>query len=74
MFFKATLTQKEVTPPENGWCDCGHRAPETFKRSGANSPKEPTKFFKLTSDNGKCNGVYCEPCLVIAHYISKKGK
>ena len=70
MFVSIDLTQEEVDPPHNRWCACGHIAPEMYKRSGINSISEPTKFFKVFNKN--INAIYCEPCLVIAHWLSQK--
>lgn len=63
---KPDLSFKEVSAPPNGWCHSGHVAPSVFKRDPAKEP-EPTKFFQAASLVGSINGVYCEPCLIIAH-------
>ena len=70
------LVQKEVTHPPNRWCQSGHVAPDVFRRGGATSQEEPTRFFQVSSNaDSKVNGVYCEPCLIVAHAHarSKKG-
>ena len=70
---RANLTLKEVDRPHDGVCDCGHVAPEEFRRNGSDSEAEPTKFFKCS---GLINGVYCEPCLIIINHMArlKKGQ
>lgn len=70
---EADLVQKEVDPPVNGWCSCGHKAPPTYKRSGPDSPSEPTRFFLVTAKDG-LSKIYCEPCLVIAHWMAQQKK
>lgn len=69
---KADLIQKEIDRPIDGWCSSGHKAPEMFKRQGPDGPEEPTKFFKLSSDN--ISGIYCEPCLIVAHFVAAQKK
>jgi hypothetical protein len=72
MFTRADLTVKEVPSPANLCCRSGHVAPETFRREGMLGPDEPTKFFHVVSNqNPEINGVYCEPCLIIANAMSK---
>ena len=74
MFLDADLEQIEVDPPHDHWCASGHQAPTLFKREGPSSNAEPTKFF-LVKGKG-IQGIYCEPCLIIAHHMSnlqKKG-
>lgn len=73
--FIADLTQEEVETPRERWCAAGHQAAETFRRTGPDSPAEPTKFFLVTGHG--IHGIYCEPCLVIAHHMAqlkKQGK
>lgn len=72
MHKKADLTQREVEPPFNKWCACGHVAPEMFRRSGPGSPEEPIRFFQVSGQG--LNGIYCEPCLIIANFMSQKEK
>jgi len=75
MFGEVDLEQREIDPPTNRWCSCGHEAPAMFRRSGPNSPQEPTRFFMVSNKDGFL-GNYCEMCLVIAHHIAqckKKG-
>lgn len=69
---KADLVQREVDKPINGWCASGHCAPEMFKRQGADSPPEPTRFF-LVKGHG-IDAIYCEPCLIVANYIKMQQK
>lgn len=68
---KATITYKEIEPPDNRYCCTGHVAPEKFKRN-PNGEKEPTKFFHVTGDERFPHGVYCEPCLIIANFLAKQ--
>ncbi len=70
--FNADLIQEEVEPPDDMRCSGGHIAAPFFRRSGPLSAEEPTKFFKLTHKTADIDGVYCEPCLVVAHFIAKK--
>lgn len=69
---EADLVQREVDAPLNRWCACGHCAPETFRRMGGNSPAEPTRFFMVTGRG--MSGIYCEPCLILANYLSHQKK
>lgn len=72
MSFDANLVQKEVDAPSNNWCASGHEAPKQFRRSGPGSMEEPTKFFHVVGHG--INGIFCEPCLVIAHHMAKEQK
>ncbi len=65
---EADLVQRQVDPPINRWCACGHCAPETFRRDGADSPAEPTRFFAVSGHG--IEAIYCEPCLILANYIT----
>lgn len=69
---EAGFVQREIEPPLHKWCSSGHKAPDMFRRAGANSPLEPIRFYEVTSD--QINGIYCEACLIIAHHISKMKK
>lgn len=74
MFARPDLTVKEVEAPYSFVCRSGHTAPTVFQRD-QNLPAEPTKFFSVDSDvNPHVNGVYCEPCLIVAHAMSDKNK
>jgi hypothetical protein len=73
MFLEADLIQDEVSAPINKWCSSGHAAPEFFKRGGADSPAEPTKFFSVIS-KGEYLGTFCEPCLMIAGWLKNVRK
>lgn len=66
------LTIKEVVTPQGRWCRSGHVAPENFRRDPDKDP-EPTKFFQVSSKTTG-NGVYCEPCLVVAHAMAREKK
>lgn len=57
------------------WCDSGHKAPELFRRTGPESPEEPTRFFRVCCSS--LTGIYCEPCLIVANHmgrLKKQGK
>lgn len=69
---KPDLTIKQVETPPSRWCCSGHFAPETFKLYGNDGPEAPTRFFYITGHG--INGIYCEPCLCIANYISQQKK
>jgi hypothetical protein len=69
------LTVAEVDPPASRYCASGHTAPVTFRREGANTPELPTRFFQITAvDRPAVNGIYCEPCLMIANALADKKK
>ena len=72
--FDADVDEVQVDPPYNRWCASGHQAPEQFRRGGPNSPLEPTRFFMVTCKNKEINGIYCEPCLFIAHWMAQQKK
>jgi hypothetical protein len=72
MFLEADLIQKETDNPHNNWCASGHQAPAMFRRAGPGSPEEPIRFFEVTGHG--INGIYCEPCLIIAHWAAKQQK
>ena len=70
---KADLTFKETPAPHGRWCKSGHEAPATFHRDGTGAPAQPTKFFQVSSDaRPEVNGVYCEPCLIIANAMQRR--
>lgn len=69
-----TITYKEVDPPEGLICDCGHVAPELFKRDGPGANAIPTKFFRVRGLNGSISGTYCEPCLIVINYVASQKK
>jgi hypothetical protein len=72
---EADVIQEQVEAPLNGWCACGHVAAKTFKRGGADTPAEPTRFFLISGKvDREIKGIYCEPCLVIANYLSRLKK
>lgn len=68
---KPDLTYKQVEMPSNRWCASGHIAPEEFKTEENGEPK-PTRFFHVIG-NG-INNIYCEPCLIVANYLSRQNK
>jgi hypothetical protein len=70
--FRTDMTVKEVMPPPGLYCRSGHTAPEMFRRAGTKAPEEPTKFFQIShSTQPNVDGVYCEPCLIVANAMSK---
>lgn len=72
MIPKADFAAKEVPTPINHWCKSGHQAPATFRRGGTLAAEEPTKFFSVISRQlPEINGVYCEPCLIIANAMQR---
>ncbi len=70
--FNIDISEVEVDPPFNKWCASGHVAGETYRRSGPDSPAESTRFFLVKA--GEINSIFCEPCLVVANYISQLKK
>lgn len=75
MTIQADLTIEEVDAPMNHWCSTGHVSAATFRREGAGTPALPTRFFKVSSNKAPMsNGVYCEPCLMVANAIKKMKK
>lgn len=67
------LTLKEVLAPHGRWCASGHTAVESWSREGPGTAPSMTRFFQVSSDqNHVVNGVYCEPCLVIANAQARK--
>jgi hypothetical protein len=70
--FDADLVQDEVDPPLQHWCCSGHYAPLMFRRSGPSSVEEPTRFFHVKGHG--IDGIFCEPCLIVAHHISNLQK
>jgi hypothetical protein len=72
MLPKADLVVKEVPSPHGLWCKSGHSAPTEFHRDGEKGEAQPTRFFQIASNaNPQVNGVYCEPCLVLAHAMQR---
>ena len=72
MLPKADLVIREVSPPHEFWCKSGHKAPAEFHREGERQPAQPTKFFQIKSKaHPEANGIYCEPCLVIANAMQR---
>lgn len=63
------LTIKQVSIPYERWCASGHFAVEKFKNFDLNE-ELPTRFFQVTSE--KISGIYCEPCLILANFLSRK--
>lgn len=70
--FDIDISETEVDAPFNKWCASGHVAGETYRRSGPDSPAEPTRFFLVQAND--IHAIYCEPCLVVANYISRLKK
>lgn len=72
MFEKEDLTIKEVNPPCNLWCSSGHKSAEFFCPDDPNKKDIPTRFFKIKHAN--VEGIYCEPCLIVANHIAAQKK
>lgn len=72
VFDEADQTISEVENHVGGWCDSGHQAPELFRQAGPGSPELPTRFFLVK--NRQIEGIFCEPCLIIANHIAKLKK
>ena len=72
MFGHADIVISETDPPINGLCASGHKAPETFRREGPDSPELPTRFFHVHTPT--LSGIYCEPCLIIANHTARLKK
>ena len=73
MQFRPGMTVKEVSTPPNLYCKSGHTAPERWRRAGTKAPEEPTKFFQVScNDHPDVEGVYCEPCLVVANAMVQR--
>lgn len=72
MILDADLTQREVDMPHDRWCASGHCAPILFRRSGPGSLEEPIKFFRVIGHG--TDGIYCEPCLIVAHWMATQQK
>lgn len=67
---KFDTTYKEVDPPDNMWCDCGHVAPKTFRRNGPDSEPLPTRFWRVVGKG--FDQTICEPHLVLLNYLIKR--
>lgn len=62
------LTFRECDAPINHWCDSGHQAPELFAAEPGDK-ETATRFFRAS---GKVQGIFCEPCLILATWISRQ--
>ncbi len=72
MHFRPDMTVKEVLAPPGLYCRSGHTAPKMFRRAGTKAPEEPTKFFQVSCRaQPHVEGVYCEPCLIVANALAK---
>lgn len=76
MLFDADFTVNEVPALDARGCEsCASRGavpPLAWEREGVGKGLERTRFFKLNSQgNPSVNGVYCEPCLVVARAMSR---
>lgn len=64
MILAADLTIKEVSEPGSQRCASGHEA------SGMSYQNKSVRWFRVSSvKNPKVNGIYCEPCLIIANAL-----
>jgi len=65
---RVQFSAKEVPAPPQRWCHSGHFAPEVFAREGPGTEPQPTRFFSVVARaTPAVNGVYCEPCLILAN-------
>ena len=62
---KEDIITREVDAPQGRWCSSGHFAPEKFQ-------DKPTRFFAVSSSIAPIDGVYCEPCLIVANHVARK--
>lgn len=72
-FDEPDITISEIDNHVGSWCDSGHKAPTLFRRTGPDSPEEPIRFFQVNIFE-KINGIYCEPCLIVANHVSRLKK
>jgi len=73
--FEADLIINQVQAPYDCWCRSGHVSPKEFRRGGPETELLLTRFFQVTSKkNSNVDGIYCEPCLIVANAISNKKK
>lgn len=77
MTLKADLTLKEVARPASGRCASGHGVPppsDPLGRFPRNDGDEPTpiRFFRVVG-HGQ-DGVFCEPCLIVANHLAQRKK
>lgn len=67
---KPDFIVKEITQPHGLWCKSGHVAAPTHQREPL-LPATPTRFFRVKSDKmPEVSGIYCEPCLMVAHAMA----
>lgn len=64
----ADIIFEQIDEPINRFCASGHEAPELFRNAGPESPATPTRFFMVKHRD--MQGIYCEPCLIVANYIA----
>lgn len=69
---EADIVFEQVDEPLNRWCASGHVGPLFFRQAGPGSPELPTRFFLVKHRD--VQGVYCEPCLVIANHMARLKK
>jgi len=71
---KTDLTIKQVNPPQDYWCKSGHVASATFLQKESNK-QVSTRFFQVISKKRPAvDGIYCEPCLIIANDMANSKK
>lgn len=66
--FVLDVVFKEVDPPNDLMCECGHQAPTKFKRNGPDSESLPIRFWHMKGK--EVNKVICEPCMIIINYLA----
>lgn len=75
MIGKPDFVIDEVVEPPGALCSSGHVAPKSWSKRGPGTPLEPTLFYRVVSiKDSKVNGVYCEPCLMIANAMAREKK
>ena len=78
MLGEAQLVFRAVDAPLTGWCSSGHRVPPPsdpkglWSREGPGGPMEPIRFFQASGKG--LDGIYCEPCLVVANALAQENK
>ena len=63
------ITFRETTKPDSGLCRSGHTAVDMMFQG------KPVRWFQMTcTETPEIDGVYCEPCLVVANYLKAQKK
>jgi hypothetical protein len=74
MLGDAQLVFRAVDAPLTGWCSSGHRVDPKglWSREGPGGLMEPIRFFQASGKG--LDGIYCEPCLVVANALARENK